>query len=198
MKFPYLSCPVVPPDLPQQLWRDLSAQECPAPADGLPERLPRRQWQQMLVLLGRNGLPRGCACSQPPHRQFHCNGGQQPPRSLSFRDLQMLERISSLCCWDENWWRWSVGPWNWHTFPGTRDTSFPLRCLHAHPLMDSTKGTSQKEPSRAARITQEWASRSKYVMISKGTLCSSACLPFAAYKKVFRNQMLALNRSKSS
>lgn len=164
---------------------------------GSPRDSPR-PWQQMPGLLGCNGLPGGCAPSRPAHRQFHWKGGQQPLRSPSFSDLQILEQNTDLCRCGESWWRCSDGPWNQCTFPVTRDMCSPSWCLHTHPLRVGTKGTSQREPSRAAWITWERAQKKKSGMASKGMLCASVCGSFAAYKKILLNQMLVSNGPKSS
>lgn len=100
-------------------------------------------------------------------------GGSWAPKEPSFSDLQVLEQNTDLCHCDESWQRCSGGLWNQCTFAAAKDTCSHLCCLLMHSLRGGTKGISQREPSMAAWITQEWAPGRKSVNVSKGSVCLS-------------------------
>lgn len=99
MLFPYLSCPVAPPDLPAQFPRDrLPAQECPAPAEGLPQRLP----QALAVDAWLVGMQRAAwgLCSQSASTQAVSLEGwaaaPEEPQLLRFADIRAKHWFVSL------------------------------------------------------------------------------------------------------
>lgn len=108
MLLPYLSCPVAPPDLPTQFPRDrLPAQECPAPAEGLPQRLS----QALAVdawLVGMQWATWGL-CSQSASTQAVSLEGwaaaPEEPQLLRFADIRAKHWFVSL--------RWKLLEMQW-------------------------------------------------------------------------------------
>lgn len=146
--------------------------------------------------LGWDGLPEGSAHSQPPHSQFHWSVGQQPLRSTSF--LRSADVRAKL--WVSVAGMKADGDAAMVPEPSAHSQLLEIHVLLCCVSMHIPSGTVWKELHRGspAHIKQKWALRRRSVMVSKGMLCASVCLPVAAYKKERLNQMRVSNRSKSS